>query len=447
MRRTDFIPAVFAPVFLPALICAMSGCTELPLHSALSLHGALPGESGAHAAGTPPLPGEVSISLDAERLAGIKVASVGLNSVEESVKTTGEVLADANLVTHVVSPVAGRVTEVLALLGQKVEQGKPVLRVRSADVEEAEAQLLQQDAEIKADLKKDLLQIDSDIAISRAQLDLSQKTFARAQSLLDEKIASRADFEGAQTQNQKDQIALDSLLKKRDSTLILSGEKLRLVTEPIKQRLLLLGVPENEIEKTLTTRKIAAVVPVYAPETGIVCDRQVNVGELVDNQKILLTIGDFHKVWLKADIFEKDIARLKKGQSIELDVDSFPGEKFHGKLDYLADSVNPDTRTWTVRAEVANPGDKLKPKMFARMTIQVGHKTVLTVPNTAVQDAGSDKVVYVALAPGKYEERKVKLGKACKDYIEVVKGLQQGEKIAVSGTFQLRSQSISQSSN
>ncbi len=421
----------------------LTACGESQGTSSEAGRPTIPGETGAVAAARRAKGGgPITVSPDAEKVAGIRIASVGENCVDEAVKTTGEVLADANLVTHVNSPVSGRVTEVLAVLGQHVDQGKPVLMIRSPDIEDAEAQLLQQDAEIKADLKKDLLQIDSDIATGKAQLDLSQKTYSRMQNLLEEKIASKADWEGAQTQYQKDSIQLDALQKKRESTVILSKDKLRLVTEPIKQRLHLMGVPDEEIERILRSRKLEAVVPVYAPEGGIIMERQVNVGELVDTTKNLLTIGDFHTVWLKADVFEKDIAKLKDGQKIDLDVDSFPGEKFKGELDYLADSVNPDTRTLTVRASVLNPGDKLKPKMFARMTINVGHKCVLTVPNSAVQDAGSDKVVYISLGNGKYEERKIVLGKTCKDYVEVVEGLKHGEKIAIAGTFQLRSQAI-----
>lgn len=403
----------------------------------------VPGDGVAHASSAPSAGlNIVTLDPDAEKMAGIKTSEVGQNCIDEYVRTTGEVLADANLVTHINSPVSGRVTDVLAQLGQRMEQGKPVLMIRSPDIEDAEANLLQQDAEIKADLKKDLLQIDSDIATAKAQRDLSQKTYARVQSLLEEKIASRADWEGAQTQYQKDSILLDALQKKRESTVLLSKDKLRLVTEPIKQRLHLMGVPDDEIERILRTRKLEAVVPVYAPETGIVCDRQVNVGELVDTQKNLITIGDFHKVWLKADVYEKDIAKLKHGQNIDLDVDSFPDEKFHGKLDYLADSVNPDTRTLTVRAEVNNLNDKLKPKMFARMNILVGRSCVLTVPSSAVQDAGSNKVVYVSKGGGKFEERNVDIGRSFNNYVEIKSGVRKGEVVAVSGTFTLRSKSV-----
>ena len=123
--------------------------------------------------------GLIKLSSDAEKIAGVKIETVGKQCVDEQVKTTGEVLADANLVSHINSPVSGRVTEVFAVPGQRMEQGKPVLMIRSPEIEDAEAQLLQQDAEIKADLKKDLLQIDSDIATAKATLSLSEKVAAR----------------------------------------------------------------------------------------------------------------------------------------------------------------------------------------------------------------------------------------------------------------------------
>ena len=120
-------------------------------------------------------------------------------------------------------------------------------------------------------------------------------------------------------------------------------------------------------------------MPIVSPETGVVTERLINVGELADPTKPLFTIADFTSVWLKADVYEKDISKVRVGEPIELEVDSFPGLKFSGKLNYVADSVNPDTRTLTVRAEVPNPGNKLKPKMFARMRIFVGNSQVLTI--------------------------------------------------------------------
>ena len=123
-------------------------------------------------------------------------------------------------------------------------------------------------------------------------------------------------------------------------------------------------------------------------------------------------------------------------------VDSFPGKVFHGKLDYVANQVDSDTRTLAVRAEVTNKQLLLKPKMFARMTIHVGEHNVLTIPKTAVQDGRTDKVVYVPAGPDAFEERKIKLGAESGDYVEVLSGLKSGERVVTKGSFDLRAEAV-----
>ncbi len=387
----------------------------------------------------------VHLAPEAQKALKLKLASACLQTLDFSVKTTGEVVANANLLTHVNSPVTGRVTEVRAILGDHVAQGQPLLIVRSNDIEQAEADLLQNEAQVRADLKRDLLQIDSDISQAQAQIKLSESTYNRAKSLVDEKIASRAEFEAARTQFEKDKITLDTLTHKRTATISLSSERMKLLTEPVKQKLRTLGLSDVLIQKVLKSHEIDPDVPVLAPETGVVSERTINVGELVDPSKCLFTIGDFHGVWVKADVYEKDIAKVKEGQPIVLELDSFPGESFHGKLNYVADSVNQETRTLLVRADVANPALKLKPKMFARMNIMVGEHRVLAVPRGAVQDAGSYKVVYIPTGSGCFEERKVKLGAEIGNFVEVLAGLRTGEQVVTEGSFDLRSQSLRES--
>jgi RND family efflux transporter MFP subunit len=207
----------------------------------------------------------------------------------------------------------------------------------------------------------------------------------------------------------------------------------------------LLGVSDAEINEVLKSRTVDPFLEVTAPESGIISERLVNVGELVDPTKPLFTIGDFSNVWLKADVYEKDVSKVHQGQPIALDIDSFPGEKFTGKLDYVADSISPDSRTLTVRAEVPNPGLKLKPKMFARMRILVGEHRVLTIPTTAVQDAGTSKVIYVPSEKNVFEERKVQLGTDYGDEVEVLSGIKAGERVVTKGSFDLRSESLRES--
>lgn len=387
----------------------------------------------------------VTLSPETETALNLSLGAVQVRDVDFAVNSTGEVQANANLTTKVSSPVSGRIVQVLVNTGDRVVDNQALASIRTQDVEQSEADLLQNASQVRADLKRDLLQIDSDITQALAQSGLSQSTYLRVKGLLDEKIASRADFETAKTQYEKDRITIDALNRKRQATVSLSTERMGLMTEPIKQKLHLLGVSPAQIDKVIKTGQLNPVISILSPEAGVVTDRQVNSGELVDPSKALFTIGDFHSVWLKADVYEKDISKIKMGQPIELEVDSFPGQKFKGKLNYVADSINPDTRTLTVRAEVLNPGSKLKPKMFARMKILVNKVRVLTIPKCAVQDAESCKVVYVPVGKGHYREQPVKLGSESGDLAEIVGGLKAGESVVTKGSFELRSEALKQS--
>jgi cobalt-zinc-cadmium efflux system membrane fusion protein len=389
-------------------------------------------------------PDMVQLPPTAEKALSLETGRAENRTLDMTVKTTGEVLANANLMTHVTAPVTGRVTEVLVRIGDRVTEGDALLKVRSNDIEQSEADLLQNESQVRADLKRDLMQIDSDTETARSQIKLSESNYKRMQGLLDEKIAARADWEAARTQFEKDKIALDALIRKREQTLILSKERMNVSCEPIKQKLRILGLDDTSIARVLKTREVQAEVPVPSPESGLVSERLVNVGELIDPSKPLFTIGNFDSVWIKADVYEKDVSKVKAGQPITLEVDSFPGEQFQGKLDYVADSISPDTRTLNVRAEVANPTLKLKPKMFARMNILVGEQNILSIPKTAIQDAGYSKVVYVPLGSGRFHEQKVDLGSEVGDFVQVLAGLNPGDPVVTKGSFELRSQAVRQ---
>ncbi len=387
----------------------------------------------------------VDLTPDTEAALHLKQENVALRDVDFAVKSTGEVQANANLTTKVSTPVSGRVIKVFVNTGDHVADGQTLATINSQDIEQTEADLLQNASQVRADLKRDLLQIDFDINQNRAQLGLSESTYMRVKGLLDEKIASQADFESAKTQYDRDHLTIDGLNAKRQATISLSNERLNLLTEPLKQKLHLFGVSDGQINEVIKSGKLNPVIKVVAPESGVVTERLVNYGELTDPSRAIFTIGDFNSVWLKADVYEKDVAKVKVGQPIELEVDSFPDQIFKGKLNYVADSINPDTRTLTVRAEVLNPGCKLKPKMFARMKILVGKHRVLTLPKMAVQDAENFKVVYVPLGHGRFREQHVKLGGESGSLDEVVAGLKAGEPVIVKGSFELRSEALKQS--
>lgn len=387
----------------------------------------------------------VHLPEHAQRRLDFNYATAEPRLLDFDIETIGQVLANANLLTRVTAPLTGRVQQAYKSVGDYVKEGEPLLEIRSTDVEQAEADLLQNDSLVRSDLQRDLLQIDSDIKQGQAQVRLSEATFLRMSSLVTEKIASRADFESARTQFEKDKIALAANIRQRSATVALADERIKLLNEPIRQKLRLLGESDSEIDKVLKSRQVDPVVTVDAPSPGIVIERLVNVGELVDPARALFKIGNYHTVWLEADIAEKDQGKVKAGQPIVLCVDSLPGDKFSGRLNYVSDSINPETRTLVVRAEVDNPGLKLKPKMYARMTILVREQRVLTVPRQAVQDTGTYQVVYVPAGRGCFEERRVKLGASSGDFIEVVTGMRPGERVVTRGSGELMAESLRES--
>ncbi len=386
----------------------------------------------------------LTVSPEAMNVANLKMTRAEYRQICCRVDTTAEVQADSNLVTHINSPVAGRVVEVHANIGAHVGEGASLLSVRSPDVEQAEADLLQQDAQIKSDLQKDLLQIDSDIISTTTQLSFAKSAANRSKQLYDEKIASKADLESATTEFDKQTQTLESLKRKRKCTVDIANNRLKLTLGPYEQRLILMGLSDEQVHSLMTSRTIDPVVTVRSSEAGVVCDRKANIGEMVDTTKDLMTVANFNKVWLTAEVAEKDIAKLTLGNAILLKVDSLPGFSFPGKLDYIADSVNPDTRTLSVRAEVQNPNFALKPKMFGHMSILVGEQRGLAVPRTALQDADGKEVLYTQTKPGSFKEVIVKTGVQSQDDVEILSGLKEQDMVVSSGSFWLRSLAMKQ---
>jgi membrane fusion protein, heavy metal efflux system len=384
----------------------------------------------------------VTLTPDAEKDAGVTISTAERREMETDVTVTGEVLANANTQIHVTTPVVGRITKILVSIGAHVKPGQNLMIVRSTDIQQAESDLLSGEQQVRSDLKQNLVQIDCDTATADAQMKLDEKVYNRSKNLYDEKILAQADYQTAETMYLKDKIALESLIKKRKATVELSTEKMKLVTGPAKTKLRLLGLTDHEIEEVMKTQIVDPMDTVDATGEGIVVERLVNVGELVDPSKPLFTIGDFHTVWLKADVFEKDISKVKLGQPIELQVDSFPDKVFRGRLDYVANQVDADTRTLAVRAEVTNEDLLLKPKMFARMKIIVDKDSVLAIPTAAVQDTRNSKVVYVPIGNNSFEERLVKLGEQSGDYTEILEGLRPGDRVVTKGSFDLRANSV-----
>lgn len=175
-------------------------------------------------------------------------------------------------------------------------------------------------------------------------------------------------------------------------------------------------------------------------------EKHVSLGEIVEPQDRPFTLADLSSLWILLDIYEKDLSKIRAGTEVTLSVEAYPGEKFWGKVVYLSDLLDENTRTVKARVEVDNARRRLKPGMFAAATFLdhgppgTAPKEVLTVPTSAVQQMGPETVVFVKVGEGLFEKRKVALGSKNGELVEVTAGLKEGEVVATAGTFYLKSE-------
>ncbi|RMH58751.1 MAG: efflux RND transporter periplasmic adaptor subunit [Candidatus Hydrogenedentota bacterium] len=208
-----------------------------------------------------------------------------------------------------------------------------------------------------------------------------------------------------------------------------------------RERLEYWDISEDEIARLEETRRPRKTLTLYSELDGIVVKRNTYEGQHVTPKKNLFMIADISRVWILADIYEYELPwiRVEKKAVVEL---PHLGKRLTGRISYIDPYLNPKTRTATIRLEFDNPGFTMKPDMYVNVLIDAGdERRVVTVPEEAVINTGRRKVVVVALGNGKFESRDVELGKRGDDFIEVRKGLREGEKVVTSAQFLIDSES------
>ncbi len=203
---------------------------------------------------------------------------------------------------------------------------------------------------------------------------------------------------------------------------------------------------EQEIDAMATSDEITAVVPIRAERNGIVTTLNARKGMYVERGEMLVEIDDLSAVWVILDAYEQDLSRVRIGQSVDIVADALPGETFKATVRFIDPVLNPQTRTVAVRAELDNPGNKLKPDMLVRARLQQGgnRNQTITIPTTAVLWTGTRSVVYVK-EPGDEPDGSgfrmvdVTLGPRTGDSYEVKKGLSNGDEIVVHAAFTIDS--------
>ncbi len=209
-----------------------------------------------------------------------------------------------------------------------------------------------------------------------------------------------------------------------------------------RERLTALGVTEGEIARLEKERTVRQRVRVYAEADGVIAHLGVREGIFVTPANEVMSIAELDKVWVLAEVFEREAAWVEPGQMAMVELDYLPGKMWHGTVDYVYPELDPKTRTLTVRIRFDNEDEMLRPNMFARVTIHAAKtKPVVHVPREAVIRGGNIDRVVIALGEGRFRARPVKLGIESGDRIAIRSGLKKGEQIVVSGQFLIDSES------
>ena len=208
-----------------------------------------------------------------------------------------------------------------------------------------------------------------------------------------------------------------------------------------KEKLLALGMVPSDIQNLAKTSKVSNTVQVLAPQDGTVTSLNVREGMFVKPATEILSLADLSSVWLQAEVFESQTDWVMEAQSAEARLNYMPGEVFSGRVDYVYPVLDPKTRTLQVRLRFDNPDERMKPNMYARVTIfGKSHPGALSIPREAlIRGQDTDRVV-VALGNGNYTVHEVMSGIESGNWVEIIAGLEVGDEVVTSAQFLIDSE-------
>ncbi len=344
--------------------------------------------------------GHIRLSPDALKTLNIKTAPVELRALGGGIKTTAVIETDGTRIAHVSPRITGRAINIKGLLGDRVTKGQVLAELDSIELGRAKADYLK----------------------ARAGLQVAEANYRREDRLYKKQISSEKEYLDAR------------------------GEFLRSEAEfnTARETLRLLGLGDEEIKNLRWEGKghPPSHFPLVAPFDSTVIEQHIVLGELIKPEDRPYTVADLTHLWIQLDVYEKDLGWVNTGKEVDIKVDSYPEEQFKGKVTYVSDILDESTRTAKARVEMLNADMKLKPGMFATAIISTpstGTKEVLSIPISAVQQIRGRPSVFIAEDQNGFELRELSLGTESGEFIEVLDGLEPGEKVVTSGGFYLKS--------
>lgn len=385
---------------IPPLWARRGMCYFAGLGAALALAGC--GGSGeqaskmtSFAASDSPANRAELFSLPPDQMSHIQIYTVAQSPLTRTLRLTGSVAYNNFLTTPVITQVGGPVSRIVAMPGEHVSAGQPLLFVASPDYSQLRS------AYIKA---RDVLQ-------------LADRFYKRAQDLYEHKAISLADLEQAESTRTQANADLQSS----------------------EQAIRVLGIQNPE---SIVTNPPGAELPLLAARAGEVVERLCSQGQLLQaGATQCFTLSDMSSVWILVNIYQNDLAYVRVGQDVTIDNEAYPGV-VHGKIEYIAPALDPTTRTAPARIEAQNPGERLKKDMYVTAEVRAGTiPNALTVPDAAVlRDADNMPYVYLQTGTNQFARRMVALGQTGGGNTQVVTGLRAGDKVVGNGSLFLQFQ-------
>lgn len=332
-------------------------------------------------------------TIPAEQMSHVQIIKAQPTTLTRSLRLTGAVAYNAFHTTPVISQVSGPVNRIVVVPGERVKQGQPMLYIASPDYSQLRTNYLK----------------------AKEAYVLAQKANNRAKDLYEHKAIAEQVLEQAQAAEAQaggDLVAAQAALK------VLG------ITDPDA---LVQGPPSYE-------------VPVRAPISGEVVEQDVAAGQLVQpNSTQCFMISDMSNVWVLVNVFQKDLPYVRVGDSVSIVTDTYQ-QVFHGRIAYVAPSLDPNTRTLQARIETNNPGEKLKKDMYVTATVDAGKiQNAIALPDSAIlRDTENQPFVYAAISSNQFGRRPVTIGESVNGQTQVTSGVKAGDQVIGDGSLFLQ---------
>jgi membrane fusion protein, heavy metal efflux system len=354
---------------------------------------------------SPKSPDSVRVGVD--QLHQLGIVPVVTDQFRIQKPAIGQIAFNEDASTVVLTPFSGRVTRLIAKIGDDVKRGDPLFEIDSPEVVQAQTDLI---AALHGQEK------------SKSQLALAKRVLDRQTSLMADKATAMREVDQARN----DHAIAESDLATAQGTVMAARNRLRVIV----------GRDRGEVERVERERSVNPLITINAPIDGTVIGRKVGPGQYVrtDAGDPLYSIADLSVMWLKANVPETDIAHVRVGQEIEVRVTAVPDRVFKARISAIGAASDTATRRVVVRSEIPNPDRALKSDMFASFRITIGGgEPVPVVPIEAVIRDGDQAAVWVVREPMLFQRRKVKLGLEREGRVQVLEGIDPGENVVGRG--------------